>query len=79
MFTRIRLLALYSELLGDLPVKPLKVPKDALSSARLAAIRLHQNMAEKRRQLFEGLQAERVGVQLHYSLCTVSHTTSSRP
>ena len=57
----------YRELLADLPVRLLEVPEDVLSSVHLAVIRLQQATAEQHRQVFEGLRAAGIGVQLHYS------------
>lgn len=57
----------YRELFGDLPVSLLSVPKDVLSSVHLAVIRLRAASAEKHRQVFEGLRAVGIGVQLHYT------------
>ncbi len=57
----------YQELLADLPVELLEVPEDVLSSVHLAVIRLKQATAEQHRQVFEGLRAAGIGVQLHYS------------
>jgi UDP-4-amino-4,6-dideoxy-N-acetyl-beta-L-altrosamine transaminase len=64
---RNRQLQRYRELLADLPVRLLEVPEDALSSVHLAVIRLQQTSAEQHRQVFEGLRAAGIGVQLHYS------------
>jgi len=64
---RNRLLQRYRELLADLPLQLLEVPKDVLSSVHLAVIRLQQASAEQHRQVFEGLRAAGIGVQLHYS------------
>lgn len=61
------LLQRYRELLADLPVQLLEVPKDVLGSVHLAVIRLQQASAEQHRQVFEGLRAHGIGVQLHYS------------
>ena len=57
----------YQELLADLPVQLLKVPDDVYSSVHLAVIRLLQVTAQQHRQVFEGLRAVGIGVQLHYS------------
>jgi UDP-4-amino-4,6-dideoxy-N-acetyl-beta-L-altrosamine transaminase len=57
----------YRELLADLPVQLLEVPKDVLSSVHLAVIRLQQISADHHRQVFEGMRAAGIGVQLHYS------------
>ena len=64
---RNRQLQHYRELLADLPVQLLEVPEDVLSSVHLAVIRLQQASAQKHRQVFEGLRADGIGVQLHYS------------
>jgi UDP-4-amino-4,6-dideoxy-N-acetyl-beta-L-altrosamine transaminase len=64
---RNRQLQRYRELLADLPVQLLEVPADVLSSVHLAVIRLQQASAEQHRQVFEGLRAAGIGVQLHYS------------
>ena len=64
---RNRQLQRYRMLLADLPVQLLEVPEDVLSSVHLAVIRLQQATVEKHRQVFEGLRAAGIGVQLHYS------------
>jgi len=64
---RNRQLQRYRELLAYLPVQMLEVPEDVLSSVHLAVIRLQQATAEQHRQVFEGLRAAGIGVQLHYS------------
>lgn len=64
---RNRQLQRYRELLADLPVRLLEVPEGVLSSVHLAVIRLQQATAEQHRQVFEGLRAAGIGVQLHYS------------
>ena len=64
---RNRQLQRYRELLVDLPVRLLQVPEEVLSSVHLAVIHLQQVTAEKHRQVFEGLRAAGIGVQLHYS------------
>ena len=57
----------YRELLVDLPVQLLDVPAEVLSSVHLAVIRLQQATGEQHRQVFEGMRAAGLGVQLHYS------------
>jgi len=57
----------YRELLADLPAQLLQVPEGVLSAVHLAVIRLQQATAEQHRQVFEGLRAAGIGVQLHYS------------
>jgi UDP-4-amino-4,6-dideoxy-N-acetyl-beta-L-altrosamine transaminase len=64
---RNRQLHRYRELLFDLPVQLLNIPDKVHSSVHLAVIRLQQATAEQHRQVFEGLQAAGIGVQLHYS------------
>ena len=64
---RNRQLDRYRELLADLPVQLLEVPKDVLSSVHLAVIRLQNFSAKQHRLVFEGLRAAGIGVQLHYS------------
>lgn len=64
---RNRQLQRYRELLADLPVQLLEVPEGVLSSVHLAVIRLQQTSADQHRQVFEGLRAAGIGVQLHYS------------
>lgn len=64
---RNRQLQRYRELLADLPVQLLEVPEDVISSVHLAVIRLQQATAKQHRQVFEGLRAAGIGVQLHYS------------
>ena len=57
----------YRELLADLPVQLLEVPENVLSSVHLAVIRLQQTTPTQHRQVFEGLRAAGIGVQLHYT------------
>jgi UDP-4-amino-4,6-dideoxy-N-acetyl-beta-L-altrosamine transaminase len=64
---RNRQLQRYRGLLADLPVQLLEVPEGVLSSVHLAVIRLQRATAEQHRQVFEGLRAAGIGVQLHYS------------
>jgi len=64
---RNRLLQRYRELLSGLPVQLLEVPGDGRSAVHLAVIRLESATPEQHRQLFKGLRAEGIGVQLHYS------------
>ena len=64
---RNRQLQRYRELLAHLPVQLLEVPEEVLSSVHLAVIRLQQATAEQHRQVFEGLRAAGIGVQLHYT------------
>ena len=64
---RNRLLRIYQELLGGLPVELLKVPDNVISSVHLAVIRLCQGNADLHREVFNGLRSNGIGVQLHYS------------
>jgi len=64
---RNRLLQCYRELFADLPVQLLEVPEDVLSSVHLAVIQLQQASADRHCQVFEGLRAAGIGVQMHYS------------
>ena len=57
----------YRDLLPGLPLQLLEVPEDVRSSVHLAVIRLEQASEELHRQVFEGLRAAGIGVQLHYS------------
>ena len=57
----------YQDLIADLPVQLLNVPDGVLSSVHLAVIRLQQATSLQHRQVFEGLRAAGIGVQLHYS------------
>jgi dTDP-4-amino-4,6-dideoxygalactose transaminase len=64
---RNKLLINYRELLSDLPVKLLDIPKEVMSSVHLAVIRMQGASAAEHRQLFENLRSNGIGVQLHYS------------
>ena len=57
----------YRELLADLPAQLLEVPEEVLSSVHLAVIRLQEASSQEHRQVFEGMRAAGIGVQLHYS------------
>ena len=57
----------YRELLSELPVRMLTIPKEVLSSVHLAVIRLEDKDANLHRRIFEGLRASGIGVQLHYA------------
>jgi UDP-4-amino-4,6-dideoxy-N-acetyl-beta-L-altrosamine transaminase len=57
----------YRELMATLPVHLLEVPEGVLSAVHLAVIRLKAVSPEQHRQVFEGLRASGIGVQLHYS------------
>ena len=64
---RNRKLQLYRELLEDLPVQLLEVPDNSISSVHLAVIRLRRASVKKHRQVFDGLRAAGIGVQIHYT------------
>jgi UDP-4-amino-4,6-dideoxy-N-acetyl-beta-L-altrosamine transaminase len=64
---RNRQLQTYRELLEDQPVRLLDVPADVLSAVHLGVVRLDDISAVQHRQVFEGLRAAGIGVQLHYS------------
>ena len=57
----------YRDLLAGLPVRMLKIPDDVLSSVHLGVICLLKATAQQHKQVFEGLRASGIGVQLHYS------------
>jgi len=57
----------YRDLLADLPAKLLFVPADVHSSVHLAVVRLQHASPLQHRQVFEGMRAAGIGVQLHYS------------
>ena len=63
---RNRQLERYQELLVNLPLQLLKVPADVRSSVHLAVVRLQDATPTQHRQVFEGLRAAGIGVQLHY-------------
>lgn len=54
----------YDELLADLPLDPPGRLEDARSAFHLYVIRLHD--ASRRRDVFEALRAQGIGVNLHY-------------
>lgn len=64
---RNRQLERYRDLLVNLPIKLLKIPKNVSSSVHLAVIYLLHATPEKHRQVFEGMRAAGIGVQLHYT------------
>jgi dTDP-4-amino-4,6-dideoxygalactose transaminase len=57
----------YRKLLAGLPLALLEVPDQVTSSVHLAVIRLEGASKEQHGQIFEGLRAAGIGVQLHYS------------
>ena len=54
-------------MIDDLPFKFLEIPDNVISALHLAVIRLDDRYRYKHRQIFEGLRAYGIGVQLHYS------------
>lgn len=64
---RKRLLEQYRQLLTGLPLRLLEIPKDVSSALHLAVIRLEDPSPAHHRQVFQGLRAAGIGVQLHYS------------
>jgi len=57
----------YRELLADLPVWLLEVSEGVLSAVHLAVVRLATASHDRHRQVFQGLRAAGIGVQVHYS------------
>lgn len=57
----------YKNLLVNLPVRLLEMPKDVFSSVHLAVIRLNNASSSQHRSVFEFLRLANIGVQLHYS------------
>jgi UDP-4-amino-4,6-dideoxy-N-acetyl-beta-L-altrosamine transaminase len=64
---RHRLLEVYRQRLGQLPVSLLEIPATVRSALHLAVVRLHNPEREYHRRVFDGLRATGIGVQLHYS------------
>lgn len=64
---RQRLLEQYRRCLAGLPLRLLEIPEDVRSALHLAVIRLDDPSPAHHRQVFEGLRAAGIGVQLHYS------------
>ena len=64
---RQRLLEQYRRCLAGLPLRLLAIPEDVRSALHLAVIRLDDPSPAHHRQVFEGLRAAGIGVQLHYS------------
>ena len=56
----------YKELTIDIDVEMLEIPNDVKSSCHLAICMLGSNSKDKHKQIFEGLRASGIGVQLHY-------------
>ena len=64
---RQRLLEQYRRLLAGLPLSLLEIPQDVHSALHLAVIRLDNTSPVHHRQVFDGLRAAGIGVQLHYT------------
>ena len=64
---RQRLFKKYTKMIEDLPLKLLEIPDNVTSALHLAVIRLDERCREHHRQIFEGLRANGIGVQLHYT------------
>jgi len=64
---RQRLLEQYRQLLAGLPLRLLEIPQAVHSALHLAVIRLENPSPAHHRQVFEGLRAAGIGVQLHYT------------
>ena len=64
---RQRLLEQYRVLLADLPLRLLEIPHDVHSALHLGVIRLSDPSPRHHRQVFDGLRAAGIGVQLHYT------------
>jgi UDP-4-amino-4,6-dideoxy-N-acetyl-beta-L-altrosamine transaminase len=64
---RQRLLEQYRMLLRGLPLRLLEIPDDVSSALHLAVVRLDNPSPVYHRQVFEGLRAAEIGVQLHYT------------
>ena len=64
---RQHLLEHYRVLLDGLPLRLLKTHQDVSSAVHLAVIRLADPSPTHHRQVFEGLRAAGIGVQLHYT------------
>ena len=63
---RNRLFKRYQDLLADLPLRLLEIPKEVRSSVHLAVICLMDSTPAKHRSVFEYLRSVGIGVQLHY-------------
>ena len=64
---RQRLLEQYRRLLAGLPLRLLEIPNNVHSALHLAVIRLNNTSPVLHRQVFDGLRAAGIGVQLHYT------------
>ena len=57
----------YKKKLEGQPVRFLDIPDNVQSSLHLAVIRLQNKSKHQHREIFEGMRAAGIGVQLHYS------------
>ena len=60
-------LLFYKEILADLPLELLEIPKNVYSSVHLAVIRLSEKDPYFHRSIFHQLRASGIGVQIHYT------------
>ena len=65
--SRTKIQTLYKEVLLDLPVKLLSIPKGVKSSFHLAIVRLENTNINFHKYIFEYMRQNKIGVQLHYS------------
>ena len=59
-------LSYYKKIFKSLPVEFLKIPNNVYSSVHLAVLLLPNYLTEKYFEIFEGMRANGIGVQLHY-------------
>ena len=64
---RQRLLSKYIQMLDRVPVQLLRVEREVSPAVHLAIIRLNNTDAGFHRNVFSGLRAAQIGVQVHYS------------
>lgn len=57
----------YHQLLDNLPLYLLKIPKNVYSSLHLAVVRLVDSSPENHRRIFESMRSSGVGLQVHYT------------
>tara|TARA_Y100000589_G_scaffold331148_1_gene383458 strand:- start:922 stop:2094 length:1173 start_codon:yes stop_codon:yes gene_type:complete len=67
VFERNRQFCFYKELLDNLPLRILKIPKEVNSSIHLAIIRLENKDPSYHKNLFNKLRTSGIGVQIHYT------------
>ena len=56
----------YQDMLNGLPIRLLSIPKDVSSALHLAIVSLDQQLVSVHAEIFQGLRAANIGVQLHY-------------